>query len=73
MMSKIEILFRSPAFYTILAVAVYHFLEGLAPSLGGNLGLLVQSLLIGMSFYFHSQGIQIAGMTGRLGGATIRK
>lgn len=72
-MSKIEILFRSPAFYTLLAIFVYHLLEQIAPTLGGSIGNLVQSILAVMTFYFHSEGIQIAGMTGRLGSASIRK
>lgn len=72
-MSKIEITLRSPAFWSLAGMFVYHGLQAIQPMLGGTVGNIVQGALALMAIYFHPTEVQIAGMTGRLGGARIRK
>lgn len=73
MMSKIEVALRSPAFWSMALLFIYHGLEGIAPSLSGGIGTFVQGLLALMALYFHPKEVQVAGATGKLGSASIRK
>ena len=72
-MNKIEVALRSPAFWTLVGLFVYHGLAAIAPSFGGTFGTLVQSVLAVMALILHPQEVQVAGMTGKLGGVSIVK
>lgn len=59
--SKISIAFRSPAFYSILGLAVYNILAYFAPQLTGPLQDIVNIVLMVLAMYLHPSEVKTAG------------
>lgn len=73
MISKIEILLKSKASWTLAGIFIYSGLEAIVPQLGnGHFGQIIQAILAIMTLYMHPKEIQVAGATGMLGSTRIK-
>lgn len=61
--SKIEIALQSPAFWSIVGLALYNILALLVPQLSGHLQDAVNIVLMILAAYLHPAEVQKAGST----------
>lgn len=60
-LSKIEIALSSPAFWSIVLLAVYNILALIVPQLTGHLQDVVNIILMVLTAYLHPTEVQKAG------------
>lgn len=70
-MSKIEIFFRNKSTWSLLGVFILGGIEKVLPQLNGTLAVILQGILLMLTFYLQASSIQTAGSTGKLGTASI--
>ena len=61
--SKLEIAFTSPAFYSLLALGAYNLLAFIVPQLDGTTQVVANAILMVLTMYLHPQEVQKAGNT----------
>lgn len=73
LMSKIEIFLSSKASWSLVGIFLISGLEAIRPELKGTAATIIQIVLGLLAAYFHPQELQVAGVTGKIGIANIRK
>ncbi len=71
--SKIEIMVHSKAFWSLVGVFVVQGLTAILPELHGTVATVIQSILALITIYQHPKELQVVGSTGRLGSLRINQ